>query len=178
MFLTGPEILRRMASGYLSIHPYDPAAVNPNSVNLTLAPTLLVYQDPYPLDLKRNDSTQAITIPEEGFILQPGVLYLGSTVEQTHSPGLVPMVMGRSSVGRKGVFVHVTAGWGDDGFAGAWTLELVAVHPCRVHAGMPICQVAFAELVGERQPYKGRYQYDTGPVASRLYLDHTNGEAK
>ena len=70
-------------------------------------------------------------------MLSPHQLYLARTAERTVTHNLVPQIEGRSSVGRLGLFVHVTAGFGDVGFSGYWTLEMFAVHPVRIYPGVP-----------------------------------------
>src|SRR4051812_5444120 len=109
MILTGPEIKARL-NGDIQIEPFDIKYLNPNSYNLRLHEDLLVYTE-MPLDMKRDNPTQKLTIPPEGILLQPGKLYLGRTVEHTITQNLVPMLEGRSSVGRLGLYVHVTAGF-------------------------------------------------------------------
>ena len=115
MILSGLEIQKKMGKEII-IDPFDPRKVNPNSYNLTLHNELLVY-DNQELDMKRENTAHRIRIPEEGLLLQPGKLYLGRTAEYTRTEGYVPMLEGRSSVGRLGLFIHVTAGFGDVGFA-------------------------------------------------------------
>lgn len=103
-------------------------------------------------------------------MLHPGVLYLGSTMEVIGSNSHVPLVEGRSSVGRLGLQVHVTAGVCDVGFLGTITLEMTVVHPLRVYAGERVAQVIWVSTKGDIRLYKGRYQGDSEPVASRMYL--------
>ena len=101
--------------------------------------------------MARPNGIEFLKIPKEGLLLQPGTLYLGRTLEYTETHGMVPMLEGRSSVGRLGLFVHVTAGFGDIGFCGYWTLEMFAVQPVRIYAGVAICQrlspLAFMALI-------------------------------
>mgnify|MGYP005768057427 len=122
MILSGREIARHMGKEIV-IEPYDPKRLNPNSYNLSLHPDLLVYENKQ-LDMKIANPVQKLTIPEEGLVLEPDRLYLGRTNEFTKTDRFVPMLEGRSSVGRLGLFIHVTAGFGDVGFAGYWTLEI------------------------------------------------------
>jgi dCTP deaminase len=116
MILTGPEIRRRLGQD-IRIEPFLETRVNPNSYNLSLNPELMAYTN-MPLDMKKENPAQKVVIPPEGLVLQPGTLYLGRTNEYTETFNLVPMLEGRSSVGRLGLFVHVTAGFGDVGFCG------------------------------------------------------------
>lgn len=170
MILSGLEIRKRL-HGDIEIEPFAESRLNPNSYNLTLSPELLVY-DADVLDMKRPNSTKKIIIPEEGMVLQPGTLYLGRTNEYTGTENLVPMLEGRSSVGRLGLYIHVTAGFGDVGFKGYWTLEISCVQPVRIYAGVEICQIYYHTLEGDYRPYtSGKYQNNSGVQPSLLYKD-------
>jgi dCTP deaminase len=166
--LTGPEIIRQIAQGHIVITPFNPQAVNPNSVNLTLAPELKVYVNCV-LDARYKAETRTITMPEEGFVFHPGVLYLASTIEWTETHRHVPRLDGRSSLARLGVRVHQTAGFGDIGYAGKFTCEIEVVHPVKLYPGMQVCQISYETVEGEIMPYKGRYQGSTEAVASKLW---------
>jgi dCTP deaminase len=135
---------------------------------------------PFPcLDMKRDNPTIEVKIPATGLVLMPGVVFLGSTIEVTRTQLFAPNLDGRSSVGRLGMQVHLTAGFGDDGFEGDWTLEITAVHPVRVYAGVRVAQIWFSTLEGERKPYRGKYQGQRGPKASNLWKDfESDGEGK
>ena len=170
MILSGQEIKKRLG-GDIVIEPFRETALGPNSYNLRLADELLVYES-HELDMKTPNATRKIDIPPEGFLLQPGRLYLGRTQEYTHTRGLVPMLEGRSSVGRLGLFVHVTAGFGDVGFKGFWTLEIHCIHPIRIYAGVEMCQVYYHTIEGEYTEYSSnKYQGNSGIQASLLYRD-------
>lgn len=170
MILSGPEIQARMGKD-IFIEPYNPERVNPNSYNLSLHHELVTYDVPV-LDMSRPNKTLDLTIPEEGLVLEPNRLYLGRTVEHTETRNLVPMLEGRSSVGRLGLFVHVTAGFGDIGFKGFWTLEIFAVQPIRIFAGVEICQIFYHTIEGAVKSYAGgKYQDNKGIQSSMLYKD-------
>lgn len=170
MILTGEEIKAQLGKNIV-IDPFDPAMLNPNSYNLRLHDELLVYEE-IVLDVKRPNRFRRHLIPPEGFVMQPRQLYLGRTVERTETHNLVPMLEGRSSVGRLGLFVHVTAGVGDVGFCGYWTLELYAVHPIRIYAGLSICQIIYQTLVGEVSEYRtGKYQNNHDIQPSLLFKE-------
>jgi dCTP deaminase len=156
--------------GQIKISPFNANNINPNSYNLTLDSELLIYESPL-LDAKALNKTQALKIGSEGLILQPGRLYLAKTQEYTETDGLVPVLYGRSSTGRLGLFVHVTAGFGDVGFKGNWTLELVATQPLRIYAGMKICQIVYLEPTGELVNYAGKYQNSVAALGSKMYED-------
>lgn len=109
MILSGLEIRKRLGNEII-IEPFDEKLLNPNSYNLRLHNELLIYEDDV-LDMKKHNKTRSLTIPEEGLVLKPGRLYLGRTVEYTKTEKYVPMLEGRSSIGRLGLYVHVTAGF-------------------------------------------------------------------
>ena len=170
MILSGLEIQNQL-NKKIKIEPYNPEQLNPNSYNLSLSDQLLVYTDPV-LDMRKENTARSITIPQEGLLLEPGKLYLGRTVEFTQTDGFVPMLEGRSSVGRLGLFIHVTAGFGDVGFTGYWTLEIFCIQPIRIYAGVEICQIYYHTIEGEYHRYDGgKYQHNTGIQPSKLYLD-------
>ncbi len=174
MILSGLEIIKQIKEGGIEIAPFSKENINPNSYDLRLADKLLIYTGTkYSVDLdsKYENITEEIIIPEEGFILQPGVLYLGQTVEYTKTHKFVPMLEGRSSIGRLGIFVHITAGFGDIGFCGHWTLEISCIHPIRIYPNMKICQIYYHTILGEYEKYNGKYQNNQGVQASRLYKD-------
>ena len=173
MILSGKEIISEMGRG-IFIDPFDERKVNPNSYNLSLHNELIVYK-PTVLDMKAPNEIETLLIPPEGLVLNPGRLYLGRTEEYTRTEGYVPMLEGRSSTGRLGLCIHVTAGFGDIGFAGYWTLEIFCIQPVRVYAGVDICQIYYHTIRGEYDPYQsGKYQNNTGIQPSLLYqeLEH------
>ena len=195
--LTGPEIVRivnrtktlREAGQeppvpLIDITPFDPQWAGPNSYDVHLSPNLLIYDCPTDrfafLDMRKENPTLPLTIPEGGLILYPNVVYLGSTIERTVTAGLVPWLDGRSSIGRLGMAIHATAGRGDDGFGTgtpggcAWTLEITVTHKLKVYPGARIGQLTFFSISGERQPYKGRYSKQSGPVASLFHASDDN----
>lgn len=170
MILSGKEIQRHIGKEII-IEPFDQSRVNPNSYNLTLHNELLVYEN-HELDMKKLNPTKRITIPEEGLVLEPNRLYLGRTNEFTKTEGFVPMLEGRSSTGRLGLFIHVTAGFGDVGFAGYWTLEIFCIQPVRIYPNAEICQIYYHSIEGDYEPYKsGKYQNNTDIQPSLMYKD-------
>ncbi len=175
MILSGLEIKKELGKA-ITITPFDERLLNPNSYNLRLHGELLVYTNDT-LDMKRPAATERLVIPSGGLVLRPGRLYLGRTVEYTATERFVPMLEGRSSVGRLGLFVHVTAGFGDVGFRGYWTLEMFCVQPVKVYPGVPICQIYYHTIRGDFTTYAGgKYQDNTGVQPSLLYRDFEGGE--
>lgn len=170
MILSGAEIQQNMGSKII-IDPFDSKQLNPNSYNLRLDSRLLRYNN-FPLDMRAKPSTEELLIPSEGLVLEPHRLYLGSTIEYTETHGYVPLLEGRSSIGRLGMAVHLTAGFGDVGFCGHWTLEIYTVHPLRVYSGVEICQIFYHTTGSEAKPYhSSKYQQNSGVQASKLYTE-------
>lgn len=187
--LSGPEIQRLheqsakdrfggATAPYLRIDPWPSHGAGPNSVDLTLGDEVLVYDLNSRLvgervvawlDPRLDNPYFRFPIPADGFRMVPGHLYLASTAERIEAHGLVPVIETRSSLARLGVSTHLSAGFCDDGFAGTVTLEITVVHPVVLYPGMRICQVAFHALQGDRQPYRGKYLDQSGPVPSRLH---------
>ena len=157
MILSGKEILKRKDQDII-IEPFNENQINPNSYNLRLHNELMVYENS-PLDMKEDNSAKKIIIPEDGLLLC--LLYTSDAADDTpcETHNLVPMLEGRSSVGRLGLFVHVTAGFGDVGFKGYWTLEIFCVQPIKIYPSVEICQIFYHSVEGDVEPYKsGKYQ--------------------
>lgn len=171
MILTGAEIKKRVQEGSIVITGYNEAHVGPNSYDVTLGQDLLMYVEPV-LDVRRPNPTHKFTIPEQGYILRPNEVYIAHTNEHTESLGLVPVMHGKSSLGRLGLEAHICAGFGDVGFRGQWTLELRATRPVKIYPNMKIAQIAFLETTGEGTiTYKGKYQDAVGSEASKSFKD-------
>lgn len=191
--LTGSEIRRQRDRGRIVIDPWDDRNVGPNSYDLALGDELAVYTHAVawesgtagdlprgprghycaspPLRLHGDDHVTWFKIPPEGLCLYPGVLYLGTTVEHTKTYGYVPVFDGRSSTGRKGLCVHLTAGLGDNGFEGHWTLEMTVVHPLVVQAGGRVAQLLYFTPEGRQTFYRGKYQGQSRPEPCRFYRE-------
>lgn len=187
MFLTRKAITEAVENGDITIRPFHPEHLSPNSIDVTLNENLVIYTlEGGCLDMKKDNPTERILIPEEGFVLQPGILYIGMTNESAISHRYIPMFEGRSSIGRLGINTHITAGFGDVGWGferGAdneiichyptWTLEIAVVHPVRIYAGVRIGQVYFVEPKGDVEWYNGKYSKQRLPQASCAYKDFT-----
>lgn len=170
MILSGKSIQKYLGKG-ITIEPFSESALGPNSYNLRLHNELLVYDTPT-LDMKKKNPVKKLIIPEEGLLLEKDTLYLGRTVEYTKTDLFVPMLEGRSSIGRLGLFIHVTAGFGDVGFAGFWTLEMYCIKPIVVYPNVEICQIFYHSIEGEYNLYNSnKYQNNTEVQPSMLYKD-------
>lgn len=175
MILSGNEILKRREKGEIKIEPFNIDRVGVNSYDLTLSNVMATYEIVKPYrDIKDNNFLKEFVIQSSGTYLNPGKLYLGKTAEYTETYNLVPMIEGVSSVARHGIFVHVTAGFGDIGFCGNWTLEISVVEPVRIYAGMRIAQIYYHTVEGaitRTYGHGGKYQGSKDIVGSRLYRE-------
>lgn len=170
MILSGKEIRNHLGKDIL-IEPFDEKQLNPNSYNLRLHNELMVYKETV-LDMKKQHEIETFIIPDEGYVMRPGELYLARTFEYTRTDRFVPMLEGRSSIGRLGLFIHITAGFGDVGFNGFWTLEMSCLKPVRIYAGVEICQIFYHTIAGEYERYiSQKYQNNRGIQPSMLYKD-------
>jgi dCTP deaminase len=196
--LVDRDILYVMSSGEISIVPFMREFLGTNRYDVHLRPTLRVYTPRREvvdlgddvrielgvLDVRTPCATRDIEIPPEGYVLMPGMLYLASTVEYTESLRHVPIINGKSSLGRLGLTIHVTAGFGDVGFKGHWTLEMTVVYPLRIYSGMAIAQLAWFAASGTPEvPYdlKPSAKYnnrDPLPQASLMHENHVREQGE
>jgi dCTP deaminase len=188
--LSGNAIVAAIGTGEIEITPFVPAHVNGASYDIRLGDRFALYDQwaceysdrPltfYPtkkvIDIKEKKHFKVSTyqIPEEGIELQPFMLYLMHTHEVVKTTKYEPVLDGKSTVGRVGLFIHVTAAYGDPFFDGQYTLEVMAIHPIRIYAGVRIGQMRFHTLVGEPVDYTKRGSYvgsdARGPVPSKFY---------
>lgn len=174
MILSDKKILESIESRQIVIEPFVRTCLGTNSYDVHLSKYLAVYKDEV-LDAKKHNQIEEVIIPEEGFVLQPGTLYLGVTEEYTETHNSVPFLEGKSSVGRLGIDIHATAGKGDVGFCNTWTLEISCVHPVRVYGGMPVGQLIYFSVEGDIENYynkKSNAKYNTRttkPVESMMW---------
>ena len=179
MILSDKTILHELRWGNVIIDPFEPKHLNPNSVDLTLAPHFKRYVADI-LDTRKPNETEEFVIPEEGYVLKPGEVYLYACNERIGvKDNIRAKVEGKSSLGRLGLFVHVTAGFIDTGFEGSLVLELVATRPIRIYPNMKICQVEFARVEGEvLESYDkkagSKYMNQTGVQASLMHKNFSN----
>ncbi|MBL7794636.1 MAG: dCTP deaminase [Saprospiraceae bacterium] len=152
MILSDKKILDSIENGEILIEPFDRSCLGTNSYDVHLGRWMAVYKDPV-LDARKHNEIAHFEIPEEGFVLQPGTLYLGVTQEYTETHNSVPFLEGKSSVGRLGIDIHATAGKGDVGFCNTWTLEISCTQPVRIYHGMPIGQLIYFKIDGEIENY-------------------------
>ena len=169
--LSGEEIIEAVKRGDIVIKPFSESNVNPNSYNLTLGDELIVYTEDV-LDARKENKTKTIKIPDDGYILVPGNFYLAKTQEYTENDVYVPEISGRSSVGRIGLNIHNSSGFGNLGYKGTWTLQINCIIPTKIYKGMQIGQIYFFPAVGDTSiRYKGKYNNNGEINISKEYLN-------
>lgn len=148
MILSDKRILEEIEKGTIKIEPYHRECLGSNSYDVHLGKHLATYRE-HILDAKKHNEIEYFEIPEEGFVLYPHIFYLGVTEEYTETHAHVPFLEGKSSTGRLGIDIHATAGKGDVGFCGHWTLEISVKQPVKVYPGMPVGQLIYFPVDGE-----------------------------
>jgi len=171
MILTKQEILRQVSKRNITISPFDTNLLNPNSYNYRLDCELLEFD--IPLDCKKKSMPKKITLTDDGYILQPNKLYLANTYESIGSTKFVTQLIGRSSVGRLGLFLQITAPLGHVGTNHNWTLELKVVQPVKIYPLMKIGQVTFWKIKGRKNNnyINGEYKKYSKAQISKLYKE-------
>lgn len=184
MILSGVAIHEAVEAGDIRIDPFCLDHLNPASIDLTLGAGVAVYKrwvrvtlvgsaeeedgsylssswsdlEDQLIDAKQEPAITRYTIGERGWVLKPGIGYLMHTAERIHTNKYVTVIDGKSSIGRLFCKIHETAGYGDPGFDGQYTLEVTVVHPLRLYAGMRIAQARFHTVEGDVEIYEGNYR--------------------
>jgi dCTP deaminase len=170
MILSGKEIKKEIDKNII-ISDFNEKRLNPNSYNLRLYNELLIYKRDT-LYMNKENENYKILFNEGGFVLRPNKLYLGRTAEYTETHKYIPMLEGRSSIGRLGIFIHITAGFGDVGFKGYWTLEISCIQPVVIYPFVEICQIYYHEIKGDYDEYKSKkYQGNKDIQPSLIYKE-------
>jgi len=163
VILTGSEIARQISCQALTIEPFKVEQLNPNSYNYRLSPVLRVCGNQ---EIQPGGDWSDLQIPATGLVLEPNRLYLGSTFEIIGSRRFVPLLIGRSSLGRLGVFLTISADMGNLGEPHRWTLEIKVVQPIRIYPQMLIGQVSFWKPSGRRTAHSSVYTKYNVPMES------------
>jgi dCTP deaminase len=169
MILTGNEILKQRRCKNITIEPFEQEQINPNSYNYRLGDTLGIAIKVDPNDIQHEFAY--MDIPERGFVLEPQKVYLGHTFEILGSDCYAMSLIGRSSLGRLGLFLQVSANLGHTGSCHRWTLELVSVKPLRVYPKMRIGQISFWTNSGSITPYVDGYSQFNNPQSTLFSSD-------
>lgn len=155
--------------------------IGENYIFVTLGNQLKVYNTPV-LDIKKPNDIKTIDIPESGLLLEPNQLYLGRTNEYTKTYGYVPLLSGLNELATLGIEIHITAGFGDNGFEGTWTLEIIVANPTIVYPNMPIGRIYYYPLIGDPSiEYHGKYLGQIEPTESKMnkeYLPNQTNQKK
>jgi dCTP deaminase len=167
VILTGPEIGDEVRRGRIVIDPFDERRLEPNSYGFRLARHVISYADPV-IDAGRPPEHRSTAIPQDGMVLLPGVLYLGSTVETMGSDHYAATLYARRSVSTLGMWIQVSAPLGHVGAIIPWTLEIRVTAPIVVYPEMPIGKIAFWQPIGRKLRYGGKYDGSRTTVPSRL----------
>ena len=170
--LTSKEIQNRLNKDIL-IDPFDIKNLNPNSYNLTLYDELKVY-DCEILDMKKDNSTKVIKIPIDGLLLEPGETYLGRTIEYTITKNLVPIIKTRSSIARLHIHIINSAGFGDIGYSGHWTIPISVIKKTKIYPFVPICQIYYNDITGNvdrEYNTNNKYQNSIDIMTSKIYQE-------
>jgi dCTP deaminase len=179
MILSDTKILSEIEKNNIIITPFNTSALGSNSYDVTLGKWLGIYDNDV-LNAKTHNKISYLEIGQDGHLLLPSILYLGVTAEYTETHSHVPFLEGKSSTGRLGINIHATAGKGDVGFCGHWTLEISVIHPVRVYAGMPIGQLIYFAIDGDvntkyNQKESAKYRNQQArPVESMMFKNFTN----
>jgi dCTP deaminase len=164
MILTGSKIKKEINNGNIIIKPFCVDQINPNSYNYRLNSVIKVF--------KKFDGEKAIfeeiKIPKDGYVLEPKKMYLATTKEIIGSSKYAMSLIGRSSMGRYGLFLQCSANLGHTTCKHKWTLEIVASLPIKIYPGMIIGQVSFWKNFGSIKKYDGKYGYLNNPQESYL----------
>jgi dCTP deaminase len=168
MILTGSEIAACVQRREITIEPFSDDMLNPNSYNYRLGVQLYRLQT-------SADGCRArrILCPlvEGRWLLKKQQLYLGHTLEVIGSTTYVTSLIGRSSMGRLGIFVQVSANIGHVGAIHRWTLEIVTAHDTYLYPGQRIGQISFWTVDGPQQQYEGWYGRHNEPMLSKRHAD-------
>ena len=152
--LSDGTIRELVDGGRIKIDPWDPALVQPASVDLRLGDSFRVFHNHRitAIDLREpptNLTEEVVAGQDEAFVIHPGEFCLGRTLEWVELPDdVVARIEGKSSLGRLGLIVHATAGFCDPGWKGTLTLELnnLTRVPIKLYPGLLIAQLSFMSL--------------------------------
>lgn len=167
MILTGSEIEKEVGNGEITIEPFHEKNINPNSYNYSLGDTYVEFPEQQILDSKQPKNYKSNRIPEHGLTLKPNNLYLANTFEKIGSKKYVTSLIGKSSMGRLGLFLQISADLGHQNEIHHWTLELRCCKPIIIYPRMVIGQVTFWETKGTPYNYNGFYGKFNEPKSSK-----------
>ena len=161
MILTYHEIIKSVKNGDIHVTPFEENMVNPNSYDYRIDYKLLEIED-LPVDPKKQTSYHEIDFTDDGYVLSPNKTYLANTYEEIGSDIFVPLLIGKTSLGRLGLFLQITA-------------ELKAVQPLKIYPMMRVGQVSFWKTEGSADMrYNGKYSKFSIAKSSEIYKEFSN----
>jgi dCTP deaminase len=170
VILTGGQLRTEVEAGRIVIDPIDWRCIEPNSYGFRLGPELICYEDRV-IDASQEPTQRRWTIPPDGATLEPGRLYLCSTLETMGSDHYAAMLYARRSVSTLGIWIQFSAPLGHTGAIIPWTLEIRVAAPVVVYSEMRIGKIAFWKTLGEGTSYRGKYSSSRTVVGSRLHQE-------
>ena len=174
MILSDKTIRRMLSDGSLRMSPLEDGQIQPASVDIRLGNSFTVVEDSSTGIITMENEIRYKTMETDTYLLLPNQFVLATTMEYVALPDdLTAFVEGRSSLGRMGLFIQ-NAGWVDPGFEGEITLELYNANRFAIElkAGRRVGQLVFAKMDDVAQnPYRGKYQGQTGATGSRVFMD-------
>jgi len=156
MILTADEIYRCVISGKIILTPFVPSQLGTISYKFKLGNKISAIKNP--LDSKISTKLNFEEIPQSGYTLEPGVLYLVQTDETMGAYDLAQQIFALRDIGSAGIFIHVSADLGHSGAITQWTLEITTDHRITIYPQQFIGQIIFWKLEGSRSQYNGEYQ--------------------
>lgn len=168
MILTGDEIKKEVQNGNVVIYPFENKSIEPNSYGFHLGKEMLVYNYNDYLDIKNDLNYERIVIPEEGYVLEPGKFYLGTTCERMGSNKYAKTLFANLSTASMGMWIQFSAPLGHVGAIINWTLEITVTQKIRIYPNMKIGKIAFWKIMGDINLYNGKYFGSTNVVASKI----------
>ena len=156
-----PPTLDRVAGSSIDLLLHNELLIPPspshNSIKGTkIDPTQLNVSEFLKANTIHHDlRTSSLDMPSQSFML-------GKTNEYIRLPNhLAARVEGKSSLGRLGLSVHMTAPTVQAGYEGRLTLEMYNAGPftLQLTEGMQICQLIIERLgIPTKKPYSGQFQ--------------------
>lgn len=173
MILTGSEISKEVKNGKIVIEPFDEACIDPNSYSFHIGDEIMEYRlsEKGYLDVKDNIEFEKIKIGQEGFILEPGKLYLASTYEKMGSNDYAKSLLANFSTSSMGMWIQFSAPLGHMGAIINWTLEIMVAQKIRIYPFIRIGRLAFWDVLGDPLIYHGKYTDSEAVICSKIMED-------
>lgn len=168
MILSGDEIKKQVKNGNLVISPFVESQINPNSYNYRIGTTYIEIPGDDIIDSKKGCSNYKLKkIPSNGLLLKKGNLYICNTLEKIGSDKYVTSLIGKSSMGRLGLFIQTSADLGHQGQIHKWTLELRCTKDTIIYPNMVIGQISFWNTHGQAFSSNAYYTHFDVPTPSK-----------